>query len=1058
MTTVRSFVTLLLVFLFLLYTFPLRAPYAAQHDAPSLISEPTSLRQTVALGANQGLTLSLQNSGTSPVNLRLLRALGHEDSPTLAAPSLPPALPQHNKPRVDPQIAQAQAEDPLGRSEFLVLLEDQADLSAAYLLNDWYARGDYVYRTLHAHAARTQAPLRALLDARGISYTPFWIMNALAVHGDASTVAALAADLRVAQIRAFEVAHLDAPSPSVPRAELQQLSLCAADDQHVCWNIRQVGANRVWNDFGVRGTGITVASIDSGVMLEHPALLAAYRGNQGGRIEHRYNWYDPYGSAPSPSDAGIHGTHVTGIMVGRGTSASNPAIGVAPGANWIAARACSARDCNEADIIQAAQWLLAPTDTNGRNPRPDLRPHIINNSWTSGQDNAWFTSYVNAWRAAGIYPVFAGGNSGNTRQCSTVQSPGDFPNVTAVGATDSNKALVHFSSIGPTLDGRIKPDLVAPGSSVISSVDDSRIYASLNGTSMAAPHVAAGVALLWAANPALLGDYAATYAALTRSAEPIDVDSRFGSDTFANCPADQLPNNIIGYGLLNLHAAVGMVSVDVPWLHLDQPSPTRLAAGERSSISVTLDASRVPGPGRYQGRILVYGDDLNQSPLAIPVTMEVPADPSHATVQGQVTRSSDGTPLNASVSVATGPTVATDATGSYSLTLAPATSPYQLSASAQGHTTVTSSLTLSATQQVTRNFALEEQQPSIGFDPTPQSFTLTVTQVISASFPISNEGSSALNYSATIPNERYGVWRSDEADGPSSTWREPPASAERLIPITLEHAALSRTRKPIGTPCSAICNLQSTIVNGVRLTNGGTSAAIPLGFSFPFFENNYEELRIGAHGLLLFGQLPSGELNFSEQCLPLSETSGPSIAVLRARLDPSHPAARISYAQLNVGFLVSWQNVPLADNPDVRLSFQALLQPDGRISLHYENVSGLGPEAWASVGVQRSRFNSQNVSCRNDRPLQNGLSIELRPQPGPSNWISINTPIGNLEPNEQGAIAAQLMWHNPRGQAWPFSATLEVRSNDPQQPIVRKSIRAQAEEPGYQVLLPLVVR
>ena len=73
-------------------------------------------------------------------------------------------------------------------ASFVIHLEDQADLSAAYAIRDQDARGWYVYRTLREHAARTQAPIRALLDSRGVRYEPRWAANVIVAAGDRSLV------------------------------------------------------------------------------------------------------------------------------------------------------------------------------------------------------------------------------------------------------------------------------------------------------------------------------------------------------------------------------------------------------------------------------------------------------------------------------------------------------------------------------------------------------------------------------------------------------------------------------------------------------------------------------------------------------------------------------------------------------------------------------------------------------------------------------------------------------------------------------------------------------
>ena len=980
-------------------------------------SDPAAVDRTVALGTSQEQTLLLYNEGSVAVAPRLFEAA---TAPTTSALRIEHGA-THSRAHgvwIDPQIARDQAANPDGMSEFLVILREQADLSAAYAMRNWKDRGDYVYQTLRAHAAHQQVALRQLLHKRGLSYTPFWIVNALAVRGRAADVAVIAATTTVAELRATHVVALEAPTPSEPA---QIASLCEADSDNICWHLRQIGAHRSWNEFGVRGEGITVAHIDSGVSLNHPALLEQYRGRGANGFDHRYNWFDPYGDSAVPTDSGNHGTHVMGIMVGRGLSASAPAVGVAPGARWIAARACSARDCAEIQIILAAQWMLAPTDLDGQNPRPDLRPHVINNSWTAGRNNPWFTGYVNSWRAAGIYPVFAAGNAGNTQSCGTVQSPGEYAEVTAVGASDSRDALASFSSIGPTEDGRIKPDLVAPGSGVLSTVADQRSYATNSGTSMAAPHLAGAVAMLWSANPDLIGDYDATYAALTSSAVPIGLPDRFNGTGFADCRPDQLPNNLIGYGRLNIYAAVAQARVDLPWLQLHMHSLPTIEPGARMEVSFTIDARRVTAPGLYQARILVHGSDLNQAPLTIPVTMRVADDPTHAVVSGQVRSAVDGSPLIGSVSVTGGAQTATDPQGRYQLTLVAREQPYQLTATATGYLSYTTSISLSAGLQRTQNFVLEENLPKIMVVTSTLDLDLSFAERRIVSMPIANQGRQPLNYTAILLDEHYGVWRSDQPNSPVVLWREPPPDAVSLV-----------------------------------LSSDGSSETIPIGFSFPFFDMLHTQLSVTANGLLIFGLLPAQTLSFSRGCLPITETFLPGIAVLSADLDPSQPGAQISYATLPEGFLVSWEQVPLVDNPATRLSFQALLLRDGRIQLHYRNVAGLTPAMWASVGVQRNSGDAQNVSCRGDRPLYDSLSIELRPQLTTSSWAYLVQPVATIAPGGQEPLELGVRWISPHPYRWPLSVAIELRTNDPHQAVVPIIVRVRSVEPVSRIWFPIL--
>ena len=106
----------------------------------------------------------------------------------------------------------------------------------------------------------------------------------------------------------------------------------------------------------------------------------------------------------------------------------------------------------------------------GQNPRPDLRPHIVNNSWGGGGGDPWYQATVNAWVAAGIFPAFSNGNAGPG--CGSSGSPGDYTNSYSAGAFDINNAIAGFSSRGASAFGGLKPNIAAPGVNVRSSVPD----------------------------------------------------------------------------------------------------------------------------------------------------------------------------------------------------------------------------------------------------------------------------------------------------------------------------------------------------------------------------------------------------------------------------------------------------------------------------------------------------------------------------------------------------------------------------------------------------------
>src|SRR5699024_1644583 len=151
---------------------------------------------------------------------------------------------------------------------------------------------------------------------------------------------------------------------------------------------------------------------------------------------------------------------------------------------------------SDADLLDAAEWIMAPTDEDG-NERADLAPDVVNNSWGGGPGlDEWYRDVVKEWRHANILPVFAAGNVDNDNPGgpASVASPANYPESFAVGATDITDKLASFSLLGPSPYDEIKPDIVAPGQAIRSSIPGDE-YAENHGTSMAAPAVS-GVASL----------------------------------------------------------------------------------------------------------------------------------------------------------------------------------------------------------------------------------------------------------------------------------------------------------------------------------------------------------------------------------------------------------------------------------------------------------------------------------------------------------------------------------------------------------------------------------
>ncbi|MFD4831174.1 S8 family serine peptidase [Streptomyces uncialis] len=441
----------------------------------------------------------------------------------------PPAFRDKTEPGLRAQLGSRE------RATFWVTLAEEADPSAARRARDKTAKGRTLLAAKQNHARETQAPLKALLDGAGVRHESFWVTNTLKVTADEALARKIAARPEVASLAADDPVVLPDPLPGDGKPRVNAVE----------WNIDRINAPRVWSEFGARGENVVVATIDSGVQLGHPALHDRYRGLKAdGGYDHAYNWYDPgWVCGPTkPCDNTGHGTHVMGTMVGDG--GPDHTIGVAPGATWIAAKGCEDTRCTRESLLRSGEWMIAPTDTNGLNPRPDLAPHIVNSSWGNSSSDPWFKPVVQAWRDAGIFPAMSSGNSGS--QCQATGSPGGYATTYSSGAFDANNAIASFSARGSGEEGAVKPNLAAPGVDVRSAWSDGT-YRPLSGTSMATPHTAATVALIWSAAPSLRGDVAETERLLNRTA--IDTED-------LSCGGTPERNNVWGEGRLDAHAAV----------------------------------------------------------------------------------------------------------------------------------------------------------------------------------------------------------------------------------------------------------------------------------------------------------------------------------------------------------------------------------------------------------------------------------------------------------------------------------------------------------------------
>jgi serine protease AprX len=443
------------------------------------------------------------------------------------------------------------------QTEFFVVLREQADLSGAAALATKGEKGRYVYDVLTSKSRSTQAPILQWLRERGIEHRSFYIVNAILVKGSRDIAEALAAHPDVARVEGNPHIQNVIPQPNAVAEPPSHPQRPATIEPGIAYT----HAPDVWA-LGFRGQGITVAGADTGIRWTHNALKPHYRGWDGVMADHNYNWHDsihdsvgnPCGNdSPFPCDDNGHGTHTIGTATGDDGAGNQ--IGMAPGAKWIGCRNMDQGDGTPARYIECMEWFLAPYPIGGGQGDPLRAPDITSNSWvcppSEGCSPDTLQAAVEAQAAAGIMMVAGAGNDGPS--CSTIMyPPAIYAASYTVGALNTGQDVVaDFSSRGPVLvDGshRIKPDICAPGTNTRSSYNTSdNAYVSLSGTSMATPHIAGAMALLWCAQPQLRHDISGSRTVVNEAAHLI---------AYKLCGTPGPPNNVAGWGRVDVLAAV----------------------------------------------------------------------------------------------------------------------------------------------------------------------------------------------------------------------------------------------------------------------------------------------------------------------------------------------------------------------------------------------------------------------------------------------------------------------------------------------------------------------
>ncbi|KAJ9088094.1 hypothetical protein DSO57_1026411 [Entomophthora muscae] len=424
-----------------------------------------------------------------------------------------------------------------------------------------------LYSAINRHAKRSSKGVKEILDEQVAlkaipPYRFYPISNTFAVEAQPWLIKQLASAPKVEEITSNRLVPSEVQRDDSKFSRLEYNSLWTGSEAH--WSLNYINVTSLSCSIFKKAAQLRYGSADTGVEFTHPALAQNYFGLQkDGSIAHDYAWWDANKftsdnttqvacpvDMQTPCDDSDHGTHTTGTVVGLMN------LGVSPSSKWMACKNMYNGLGSPETYLGCLQFFLAPTNLYGINPKPELRPHVIGNSYgcpgNEGCSRASFKYALRALKASGIFMSVSAGNDGRGG-CSTINSPPAIdPNSFTVAATDyMSSRRARFSSLGPVPerpDGAL--DISAPGVNITSAIRGNR-YAAFQGTSMASPHVSGAVLLIMAACPHLLRKVELVEDLLRNTATPLYPVLGCGNNT-----PTALPNNEFGYGIINVAQAI----------------------------------------------------------------------------------------------------------------------------------------------------------------------------------------------------------------------------------------------------------------------------------------------------------------------------------------------------------------------------------------------------------------------------------------------------------------------------------------------------------------------
>lgn len=720
----------------------------------------------------------------------------------------------------------------------------------------------------------------------------------------------------------------------------------------------------VWTNYGLTGKGQIVAVSDTGLDTGN---LATMHPDFTNRIRAAY----ALGRVGDWSDTDGHGTHVSGSVLGNGSASGGQFRGVAYEAELMMQSVLDSGG-NLGGLPSDLNHLYRQVYTNGARIHSDSWGASVNGQYTT--DSRATDQFM--WNNKDMLIVFAAGNEGidansdGVIDFDSLSSPGTAKNIVTVGAAENqrtsggystmrwgtgwpvdypanpikddyisrpwdnvNQGMAAFSSRGPCDDGRVKPDVCAPGTDVISCRSRApgadtgwgvynTMYVYMGGTSMATPLTAGAAALVrqylverrGITNPSA----ALVKAVLINGAKSL-TPGQYGTGAAREIPGWPRPNNVEGWGQVNVEASLfppagcTNIVIDAAGIQTGTTNTYAVVVPGGRKLSITLAWTDYPA-SLSAGKMLVNDLDL---------VVETPwGEVQYGNTETEADRLNNVEGID--FLLAEG--------GEYTVNVIG----HNVPQGPQPYALVMREDTAIAT-------------PLLRYGPT----NVVVYESGSETIVVSNAGNLPLTFQLSKPLPGYDMSDSDAPGGPVFAWED----------ITTN-----------GT--------------SVLLNDDSVQGPFGLPFAFPFFGSTYTTFTIGANGGI---GLASGAISPNNTALPTSSAPNPFLAVFWDDLDPGM-GGTVYYHATTGRVVVAWVDVPRYGTTQNQ-TFQAILYPSGEIVYQYKTMNGTLNSC--TIGIQASALGPAVQKAFNQTYVKNNLALRFRPGSG-YDWLTVSPTNGTV--------------------------------------------------------------